>query len=225
MPRRTDTVLGVPDLCDLDKICEVLNSSDRPKQSHELRQLITRWRESDSDLERMFSLDPALEQELQSSWFGKYMIGNNGRAHIVLRPKKLQHTPHEYAVGLFAVLTLNPESHRLGGPCAYGPCGEYFIQKRNGRAAYCSRRCCQSASAVGHTQKRYQEERGNKLRKAKIALHAWRTSRTNDDWKTSVCKQEPELTSRFLTQAVTRGDLKPPDSKHRRGKSPNVSAA
>jgi hypothetical protein len=202
--------VGEPDQADLEKICSVLNSEKYPERRDELRRLVHRWQASGPKLQALLDSDDTLSREVQESWKGKYMPGKLGRAHFALLPSRLIHTAHQYAVGMFAALTLNPDCEKLTGPCSYVPCRKYFIQKTKRRTSYCSRRCCQFASAIRHRKKQLLEEREDKLNRAVAAVKRWRMLRTNDDWKTSVCKQEPDITVRFLTRAVGKGDLVPP---------------
>jgi hypothetical protein len=212
-PNTTDVFVGGPVRADLEKICEVLNSAKYPQRRDELRQLVQRWRESGPNLERMLESDEILDSELKSVWYGKYLPGKHGRAHISLLTTKMMQNDHEYAVGMFAALTLNPDCEKLGGPCAHITCGKYFVRKGKRLTGYCSRLCCQRASALRHTKRRLEEERKDKLDRARAAIQKWRTARTRDDWKTSVCKREPDITMRFLTRAVTRCDLVEPRAR------------
>lgn len=212
-PNVTDVFVGGPVRADLGRICEVLNSAKHPQWRDELRQLVQRWRESGPNLQRMLDSDEILDGELKVAWYGKYLPGKHARAHISLRTTKLLLDDHEYAVGLFAALTLNPECEKLGGPCAHVTCGKYFVRKSKRLTDYCSRLCCQRASALRHTKRRLEEERKDKLDRARSAIRKWLTARTRDDWKTSVCKQEPDITMKFLTRAVTRGDLVEPKAR------------
>jgi hypothetical protein len=210
---RSDTnavFVGEPCAGDLERICDVLNSSAYPNRQRELRQFVQRWRVSGPNLEKMLDEDEALADELQNSWFGKYISGAHGRAHILLRPKKLKHNDHEYAVGMFAALTLHPECERLQGPCAYRRCGKYYLQKTRRKTDFCSRPCQQKAGGLRHRQAQLTELRNEKLRKAEVAIRQWRTSRKRLDWMTWVCRHIPEITRTFLTRAVNKGDLIPP---------------
>lgn len=213
-PNVTDVFVGGPVRADLEKICEELNSAKRPQLRDELRQLVERWRESGPNLERMLDLDEILDSELKTAWYGKYLPGQHARAHIVLRPTKVFHnTNHELAVGMFAALTLNPNCEKLGGPCAHIKCSRYFVRKSKRLTDYCSRLCCQRASALRHTRRRLEEERKDKLDRTRAAIQKWQTTHTRDDWKTAVCKREPDITMRFLTRAVTKGDLAEPRAR------------
>ena len=209
----TDTIsvfVGRPDRAYLERICKELNATKYPQRRDEMRQLVQRWRESGPHLDRLLDSDQILKSELHSMWHGEYHAGKGARAHIVLKTTKFQYTDHEYAIGMFAALTLNPECERLAGPCAHIPCGKYFIRKGKRLTSYCSRLCCQRASAIRHTKRRIEADRKDKLERARAAVQKWRTARTRDDWKTSVCKREPDITMRFLTRAVTKGDILEP---------------
>lgn len=210
----TDVFIGGPVGADLKRICEELNSSKHPQRRDELRQLVQRWRESGPNLERMLDSDQILESEMKAAWYGKYLPGKHARAHIFLRPTKVFHnTNHELAVGMFAALTLNPDCEKLAGPCIHISCGKYFIRKSKRLTGYCSRLCCQRASALRHTKRRLEEERKDKLNRARAAIQQWRTSHTRVDWKVAVCNREPDITMKFLTRAVTRCDLVEPGAR------------
>jgi hypothetical protein len=205
--------IGGPNRADLERICEVLNSAKHPEHRDDLRQLVQRWHESGPNLERMLDSDPILAGEMQGAWYSKFWPSKHARAQLVVNPTKLSFTHREFVAGMFAALTLNPDCEKLAGPCAYSPCSKYFIRKGNRLTAHCSRRCCQLASAVRYTKRRLEEERKDKLKRARAAIQKWRTAHTKDDWKTSVCRQEPDLTMRFLTRAVTRGGLVEPRAR------------
>lgn len=158
----------------------------------------------------MLDEDEALSDELENSWFGKYISGKGGRAHILLRPRRLKHNDHEYAIGMFAALTLHPECERLRGPCAYRRCGRYFLQKTRRITDYCSRQCSQKAAGLKHRQTQLAEERKDKLRRTEVAIRQWRVSRRRDHWMEWVCRHVPDITRTFLTRAVNKGDLIPP---------------
>jgi hypothetical protein len=206
-------LIGGPNRPDLDKVCEVLNSAKYPERRDSLREIVQRWRASGPNLEKMLDADQILAASMQAAWYSKVSPSKKGRAYLVLNPTKLRFSTHEYVAGMFAVLTLNPDCEKLSGPCAYSPCGKYFIRKGKRLTAHCSRRCCQLASAVRYTKRRLGEEREDKLNRTRVAIEKWKTARSKDDWKTSVCKQEPDVTKKFLTRAVTKRTLVEPRSR------------
>jgi hypothetical protein len=58
-----------------------------------------------------------------------------------------------------------------------------------------------------------QREHADKLQRVQAAMQEWPTARTKDDWKAFVSKQqelkqqELEISRKFLTRAVTKGEL------------------
>jgi hypothetical protein len=202
---------GGSDRDELERICSELNSEASGDRRHELRRLLNQWQEVGQDLAAMLSADAALKKALQEAFRPEYFAGNGPRARLVLTPdKRTVDSPSGWAVVRFAAITLNREGHKLRGPCAYGPCGRYFVSKRESPSLYCSRRCCQAASAVRHRRRFLEAERQDKLRRATAAIRNWRGRRSRIDWKRWVCRCEPDITVRFLTRAVNRGDLGPP---------------
>jgi hypothetical protein len=112
-----------------------------------------------------------------------------------------------HAWNWFNLLTINPYWERLGGPCAR--CGRYYVKKRASQNVYCSRRCGNAATAVVRTRERIASERRDKLSRAKAAMKKWKPAATRQDWKHWVAKQTG-IDPRFLTRAVTKGDLVSP---------------
>ena len=111
----------------------------------------------------------------------------------------------------FVKFLLIEHRESLAGPCQWKHCGKYWLLKKGKlRPSYCSRQCCQRASATEYTRRRLEKERADKLERAEKAARRWRTARTKNDWKIFVLKQEPDITSKFLTRAVNKGELKPP---------------
>ena len=116
-------------------------------------------------------------------------------------------TPEVEAMTLFHRLSVLPECEKLAGPCAR--CGNYYIKKRASQKVYCSRRCGNAATAVVRTRERIAGERRGKLARASAAMKKWESMATRQDWKHWVA-QKTGIDPRFLTRAVTKGDLVPP---------------
>ena len=203
-------LINPPDWAAMDHACEMLNSDLYPDIRDELRKLVLRWQQSGPNLTALLNSDQTLAKEVLQALQLRYIPGDHGRACIQVAYSDSPKTSFQWAATIFAGLTLNPRCEQLGGPCSYGPCGKYFIREGKRRTLCCSRRCCQLASGTRYTKHRLEAERQDKLARATVALKRWRTLRTKDDWKTSVCKQEPDITVKFLTRAVTKGDLVPP---------------
>lgn len=196
---------------DLRRICDTLNDSRHPAQRDALRGLFLRWKALGSNLGKLWETDEALEKEMRSAWVGRLEVDGHGKPHIVLKPGKWRtSSAHGYAVGLFVALTLNSEAHRIGGPCAYSRCGQFFLERRKSGSRYCSRRCCQAQSATQHTKRRLVEAKRDKLRRVEAAIKVWLSSRKRSEWKSFVCKLQPDITSKFLTRAVNNGDIADP---------------
>jgi hypothetical protein len=117
-------------------------------------------------------------------------------------------TPEEEAARFFLALIWNGQNCRLGGPCAR--CGKYFIRRSARHKKYCSPLCGSHATAADATLRKRAEEHADKLRRARTAAEAWPTARTKLGWKRWIAGQQPDITTNFLTRAVTRGALKAP---------------
>lgn len=115
-------------------------------------------------------------------------------------------------VVLFAALTLNSDWEKLGGPCPR--CDQYFIRKTAKQIIYCARRCATQATAIEATIRAREEERREKLERAKKAQAEWQKrvaqGREKKGWKEFVNTREPDITAKFLTRAVNNGELFPP---------------
>jgi hypothetical protein len=212
---------------DLGHIVDVLNEKGNGQPTfyaEALIRLIERLKEYGGNLKKMTNDDPGLAKAMTEACVALWTPDSTGGAHLVLQQStkiqalspmpKTQEEAEEraelIAALLFYVGTLNPEWDKLAGPCKWKHCGKYFLLKGNRRTAYCSRRCCQLDAASRCRQKCLQREHADKLQRAEEAARRWRTARTKDDWKASVSKQEPDITPKFLTRAVNKGELKTP---------------
>lgn len=139
--------------------------------------------------------------------------GKNG-LYRVSPPSSDEILPFGFAftVSMFGELVTNPLCEKLGGPCAR--CGDYYIKKTARQNTYCSLRCGRASTAAYATKKRLQDERSRKLAVASDLKQKWITTRTKEDWKQWVSKQprgkRMEITPKFLTRAVNKGELVPP---------------
>jgi hypothetical protein len=207
---------------DLDFIVETLNQKPQPALYAEaLIRLMEKLKECGGNLTRMMAADPELARVVTEVCGTRWMLSETGGAQLVLQPSWehiLTRTdaraggpgmrPERYAALLFHVWTLNPEWDKLAGPCAR--CGRYYLKKRASQKVYCSRRCGNATTAVARTRERLAREHADKLRRSQAAMQKWTTTRTKDDWKVFVSKREPDITPKFLTRAVNKGELKPP---------------
>lgn len=212
---------------DLNHIVDVLNQKPQGGRSlygEPLARLMERLKEHGGNLEKMMDGDPELAKLVVKVCVTRWRPLGTG-AHLVLQPNWqhiLEHKltpkqadrmrPERYAALLFHVGTLNPEWDKIAGPCAR--CKRYYLKKRASQKVYCSRRCGNAATAVVRTRERLAREHADKLRRAGDAAQKWakewRQSRTRKDWKQRVSEIEPDITTKFLTRAVNKGELKTP---------------
>ena len=115
--------------------------------------------------------------------------------------------PHGFAMWIIFFLIDNPLAEKLAGPCAR--CGDFFIKKRASQNVYCSRKCGNAATAVVRRREQMKEERQAKLLLVRAALGQWSKTLTNEGWKHWVANKAG-VDLRFITQAVTKGDIMPP---------------
>src|SRR5271157_722649 len=207
---------------DLDHIVETLNRKPRGAYAEALSRLIERLKECGGNLKKMMDGDPELAKVVAEVCVTRWMPSTNRRAELVLQPSAeiqalspMPDSPQEvkeraelFAALRFHVGTLNPEWDKLAGPCER--CRRYYLKKRASQKVYCSRRCGNAATAVARTRERLAREHAEKLRRAQAVMRKWTTARTKDDWKVFVSKREPDITSKFLTRAVNKGELRPP---------------
>jgi hypothetical protein len=206
----------------LDFILEKLNRGPQWRNSAPLIQLMERLEACGGNLEKMMAGDPELAAAMQRVCTTVWIPRTNRTAYLVLQHvneeievEKEKRTPggpgmrpERYAALLFHVGTLNPEWDKLAGPCAR--CGRYYLKNRASQKVYCSRKCGNAATATVRTREQRQDSHADKLRRAQAAIQRWSTARTKDDWKVFVSKHEPEISPKFLTRAVNKGELKPP---------------
>jgi len=209
---------------DLEHIVDVLNQKARGgtwPYAEALIRLMDRLKECGGNLQKMMDDDPELAKVVAKVCVTRWMPSTNGRANLVLQPsaeiqalspmpdspQELKERAELLAALFFHVWTLNPEWDKLTGPCAR--CGNYYIKKRASQKVYCSRRCGNAATAVVRTRERIASERRDKLARAKAAAKKWNRAATRLDWKHWVAKKTG-IDPRFLTRAVTKGDLVPP---------------
>lgn len=210
----------VPEALGLQDICEALNSAENSGVREELRKLVERWKKSGPNLEQMLENDPRLLRELERMWRMKYILHKSGKATLAVDVKRpstrveedAKPHLHRQAVSLFAAFTLMPDLNQLRGPCEYGRCGKYFVAGRKPDTPYCSRTCSQRASASLNTKRKQDETRRDKLHRAAVAIREWETGRRNVEWRDWVCAQHTDITPKFLTRALRKRDLLPPDS-------------
>jgi hypothetical protein len=227
----TPVLAGDPNFENLKLICFLLNGEGElppgvrlPRGvrairgiQFELRRLVGAWENAGFDGNRLLKSDDSIARRLQHMK-GRLVTTATGMFRLEwpsLEPPRRQAQPRgnerwqDFAYSHFAHLVLNPYVEMLGGPCSR--CKRYFVKKAARRRKYCCRSCQQAGLAVAATRKRLARERAAKLDRAQIAADKWMKIRhTNLDWKSWTEKVEPDLTKRFLTRAVNRGELRPP---------------
>ncbi len=216
---------------DLERFCELLNSSEQPELREHLRQLVKAWQDSGPDLEKMmWGSHKDLLTPLQVLCVGRWMPSNSGRAFVNIHPEigrladhvglervyrkmpdgSCKLTPETQAWIAFGFFALNPHCEELAGPCTR--CGRYYVKKRASQKVYCSRRCGNASTAVVRTAAKLKAERDEKIIRAKALIRKWNTlkGRSGLVWKEWLRKQEPSITDKFVTRRVNTGELPEP---------------
>ena len=177
-----------------------------------LRKIVHAWWKSGPNLRKFRLVNPKMSADADS-FCSRIPVelywGDSGNAnflHTLLDEPRS--TPYEEAIRFFLLLITNPYANKLAGPCAR--CGNYYLKKRVSQKVYCSRRCGNARTATVRTREQRIQNHADKLRRSRAAIRKWMRTRTGLDWKQYVCKQESDITPKFLTRAVNRGELKPP---------------
>jgi hypothetical protein len=212
--------LSKPGLDHLEAICDALNSGPDAPWFPELRRLIAAWQQSGPNMAAMFEADRELKKRLEADVRPVFVPTNTGRAYVYFQPRLVIEsgrpmTAEESAStarSVFIVIALSPFWDRLGGPCPR--CKAYFIRKTAKQSIYCSHRCASQDTAVKATIRARQQQHEEKLARAERAKAEWerlsKKGRTKKAWKEWVAKAERDITTRFLTRAVNKGELLPP---------------
>jgi hypothetical protein len=139
---------------------------------------------------------------------------HSGTADLVL-PGMPWPEPWQEAIRLFIDLILNPLSEKLAGPCCR--CSRYYIGRRlRKNKLYCSRSCGSRTTATRATRKRREDEHRDKVLRAREASRQWEKVQTNQDWKLFVSTRQPDISLKWLTRAVNRGELATPVRRSKR---------
>ena len=177
-----------------------------------LQALVDGWLESGPNLEKFLRHDLALLAEIRRCWNDHPIrIFGTASGSAVLESAladRISGDPRAEAMRFFLLLVTNPDWEKLAGPCI--GCGAYYIRRTAKNRAYCSRLCATRTTAIRSTQKRRKDEHAEKLRRAGLAAQQWPRVRTSLGWKQWVSEAEPDISVKFLTRAVNRGELKPP---------------
>jgi hypothetical protein len=177
-----------------------------------LRKIVHAWWKSGPNPQKFCLANPKVRADADSFWSQRGVNlywGDSGTAscwHTLLDERGS--TPNEEAIRFFLLLITNPYANRLAGPC--DRCGTYYIKKRASQKVYCSRRCGNATTATVRTREQRVQNHVDKLRRSRTAIQKWTRTRTKCDWKQWVSRREPDITPKFLTRAVNRGELKVP---------------
>jgi hypothetical protein len=217
---------------DLASICDVLNSSQHRELRGRLRKLMTEWRSSGPNLQRMMAEreNRPLFKAMSAALCVKWTPTNDGRAQFIVVSNyeslakefgddrisqngpsgEWEPTPEAESWVLFSLFLLNPECDQLAGPC--GRCDRYYVKKRSSQKIYCSRRCGNAATAVARTSQRLKTEHKDKMQRASLAIREWNALKTRPavDWKAWLHKRLPDVSSKFVTRWVNKGKLPRP---------------
>jgi hypothetical protein len=200
-------LIGQPD--DLQAICYLLNSQEPQELCSELRKLVTAWQKSGPNLNKLLGSDSALNTSVKH---GRTLLvpTNTGKGHLLWLPNPPESTPSSWkdqALAHFMDLIVNPQWHRLGGPCER--CGKYYVKKTARQKAYCSRTCGSANTAMASTRRKREKERADKMRHAQAAADKWATVGPRQPWKLWV-SMKTKISIKWLTRAANRGELRPP---------------
>lgn len=200
-------LIGQPE--DLQSICYLLNSQEPQELCSELRSLVKAWQKSGPNLVKLLKGDGVLADRVQH---GRTLLcpTRTGKGHLLWLPAPRDFNPLSWkhqALAHFMDLIVNPQWHKLGGPCER--CGKYYVKKTARQKAYCSRRCGSVNTAMASTRRKREEQRADKMRRAQAAADNWAKVRTRQPWKRWVSMQT-KITVKWLTRAVNRGDLRAP---------------
>lgn len=178
----------------------------------ELRELVDAWLASGPHLAKFIQAHPKRWADAIRYWQGTptvlVPVASGGGAAIALGPEPGRNS-YEEALRFFVWLITNPECDKLAGPCAR--CGDYYIRRRRSsrNKVYCSRACGQRTTAKAATEKKRKQEHKDKLDRAAKLIREWEGSPKTDDWK-AFASRRGDISVKFLTRAVNKGDLKPP---------------
>lgn len=202
-----------------------LNDESSIRRS-EMRRLFEAWRSSGPDIDKLLRSHPELREYLYRSdgvpvWRAIPLpLGTGIRIAVEPLtpnlPKNREEFIQDEARLMFMRFLMNPLRDQILGPCARKNCGRYFRRRRKADTKYCSRECAQLQAGANSADKRRETEHKEKLKRAKESIRRWVRTRTNLDWKTFVHQQEPDITAKFLTRAVTNEHLQTPTKSPQR---------
>lgn len=197
---------------DLESTCYLLNIAEPAELRVELRKLVKTWQESGPNLAKMLGADKALARRTDHG-VTRLLPTHTGKGHLMWRPTPPEFNPlswKDHALAHFLDLVVNPNWHKLGGPCAR--CGNYYVKKTARQKTYCSRKCGSAVTANFAIQKARKKEHVEKLRRAQLAADAWQHTRSRLPWKQWV-SNKTKLTGKWLTRATNSGQLREPKNE------------
>jgi len=203
-------LIGEPE--DVEDVCFLLNSEEPRELCSELQKLVNAWQKSGPNLAKMLRDDGALESRVKH---GRTLLAptRTGKGHLLWLPNPPNFDPSSWkdiALTHFMDLIVNPQWHKLGGPCER--CGKYYVKKTARQKKYCSRGCGSKRTATDATRQRREVEHAEKLSRAQEATDRWPRVRTRFSWKEWVSAQT-SITVKWLTRAVNSGNLRAPGKK------------
>lgn len=207
-----------------DAILIALNDVGAVRRS-EMRRLFEAWMASGPNVQKLLLSHPELREYLPgaggvSAWRAHPIpLGSGIRVMVepyaANQPANREELLQDEARLMFMHFLMNPLRDQILGPCARKNCGRYFRRRRKADTKYCSRECAQLQAGANSADRRRETERKEKLKRADQSIKRWVRARTNLDWKTFVHQEEPDITPKFLTRAVTEKDLQNPTKKGR----------
>jgi hypothetical protein len=230
-------------ILNLERSVQFLNGggdTDHPHHASSrthLIELITEWQKARSappnafEREHGVPLPPLLKmrlpkgsptwKETEESLTAHLTPQNPGVGVLVTYRPKRSWTAWDHAWNFFIQLLQNADIERFAGPCRR--CGRYYIRKTAKPSVYCSRECASQATAIKRTIENRKRQHAQKLELAVSGIERWRSlvakGRTKKGWKEFVANDfksaDPalDLTVRFLSRAVNKGELIPPETK------------
>lgn len=224
MTPRTPTII-YDETGTMELILGALNDENEVRRS-EMRRLVQAWENSGRDVRKLLKtngeLGPYLYGKQGPTWRAVAIPSGSGLEISIMPegPNDKPLTARELVIDearlVFLRLLTHPAREKLSSnPCAR--CDRYY-QKRTARnKVYCSRKCSKDGTAAFATKKRLEEEHAAKISRAKAAIQGWITAHTKLDWKEFVARKQPDITPKFLTRAVNKGEITAPP---RKGKQP-----
>jgi hypothetical protein len=188
-----------------------------------LRDMVEKWRTSNWNLAACFKTNPEMEDRvikllrheplrfLASSSGPSLLInpfapqGLFGIHHIPRGKDKPTLRARRDALTLFIRLVQHPDHTRLG-KCLR--CEAYFFGRLGQKCCPRPRRCGSQRAAIEATKRRWHRERAEKLEAARVACAEWESLKRRTPWNGWVAKRA-NVTQKWLTRAINRGDLKP----------------